>query len=327
MKKKQIIGLVIAVVMFTMCGIASVLTNTFSQNFLAEKGLSFSMDAATGEKIEDTLPTEPYIAVVKVTGTIQEQTETGIFETSEGYQHNDTMEYIDSLIYDDNNSAILLYVDSPGGTVYESEELYNKLNEYKELTDRPIWTYMAHYAASGGYMISMASDYIYANKNTTTGSIGVIMSGYDLSGLYEKLGIRYVSITSGVNKDSSSLSDEQIAIYQSQINECYESFVQIVTDGRNMTAEEVKALADGRTYTAHQALSYGLIDQISSFEDMQTEMSEYLDVWEYYEPVEPENIFVSLFSQIKGIIPKSEAQILLETADNMESGVLMYYAK
>ena len=327
MKKKQIIGLVIAVVLFTMCGLASVLTNTFSKNFLAESGFNFNVGNEYDESMEDTFPIEPYIAIVRVSGTIQEQTETGIFEMAQGYQHNDTMEYIDSLIYDDNNSAILLYVDSPGGTVYESEELYNKLLEYKELTDRPIWTYMAHYAASGGYMISMASDYIYANKNTTTGSIGVIMSGYDLSGLYEKLGIRYVSITSGENKDSSSMSDEQVAIYQSQVNECYESFVQMVAKGRNMTTEEVKALADGRTYTAQQALSNGLIDQISSFENMQDEMSEAFDTWNYYEPAESENVLASFFSQMKEMIPKSEAQILLETADNMESGVLMYYAK
>lgn len=327
MKKKQIIGLIIAVVMFTMCGMASVLTNTFSQSFLAQNRLSFNMNTAVAESMEDMLPTEPYIAIVEVSGTIQEQTSTSIFESAEGYQHNDTLAYIDSLIYDSNNSAILLYVDSPGGTVYESEELYNKLKEYKELTNRPVWTYMAHYAASGGYMISMASDYIYANKNTTTGSIGVIMSGYDLTGLYEKLGIRYVSITSGENKDSSSLSEEQISIYQSQVDECYESFVQIVAEGRNMDVDKVKALADGRTYTANQALSHGLIDKISSLEDMQSEMSEYLDVWEYYEPVEAENVFASLFAQIKGITPKSEAQILLETADTMESGVLMYYAK
>ena len=327
MKKKQILGLIIAVVLFTMCGIASVLTNTFSKNFLAESGFQFNMSNVYNESIEDTFPTEPYIAIVRVSGTIQEQTATGIFETAQGYQHSDTMEYIDSLIYDDNNSAILLYVDSPGGTVYESEELYNKLMEYKELTNRPIWAYMAHYAASGGYMISMASDYIYANKNTTTGSIGVIMSGYDLSGLYEKLGIRYVSIASGENKDSSSLSDEQVAIYQSQVNECYDSFVEIVANGRNMTTEEVKTLADGRTYSAQQALSYGLIDQISSFDNMQDEMSETFDTWNYYEPAESENILASLFTQMKQMIPKSEAQILLETADNMESGVLMYYAK
>ena len=68
------------------------------------------------------------------------------------------MNYIDELMDDSNNKGILLYVDSPGGTVYESEELYQKLKEYKETTKRPIWDYMAHYAASGGYMVSMASD-------------------------------------------------------------------------------------------------------------------------------------------------------------------------
>ena len=112
------------------------------------------------------------------------------------------MEYIDRLMMDDHNRGILLYVDSPGGTVYESEELYDRLQEYRDLTGRPIWCYMAHYAASGGYMAAVASDKIYANMNTVTGSIGVIMSGYDMTGLYEKLGIRYYSITSGDYKDS-----------------------------------------------------------------------------------------------------------------------------
>ena len=112
---------------------------------------------------------------------------------------------------------------------------YLKLKEYKETTDRPVWDYMAHYAASGGYMVSMAADRIYANPNTVTGSIGVIMSGYDLTGLYEKLGIRYVSITSGENKDSSQLTDEQIAIYQTQVDEYYNKFIGIVSEGRSMS--------------------------------------------------------------------------------------------
>ncbi len=75
------------------------------------------------------------------------------------------MEYVDELMDDENNKGILLYVDSPGGAVYESEELYDKLMEYKKITKQPIWTYMAHYAASGGYMASVSSDKIYANKS------------------------------------------------------------------------------------------------------------------------------------------------------------------
>ena len=237
------------------------------------------------------------------------------------------MNYIDELMDDPENKGILLYVDSPGGTVYESEELYQKLKEYKETTKRPIWDYMAHYAASGGYMVSMASDKIYANSNTTTGSIGVIMSGYDMSGLYEKLGIRYVSITSGKNKDSSKFTDEQIAIYQDQINEAYEKFVNIVADGRDMSVEDVKKLADGRTYTAKQAKNNGLIDEISLYPDMKDAMSKKLGTSTFYEMESDEGLLQSLFSKAESLVPKSEAQVLTETAKSVESGVPMYYAE
>lgn len=322
MNKKQIVGLVIAVVLFIVVGVTSVLTNAFSQGLLEE-----SVGEMLTGKFEFNPPANDYIAVVRVEGTIQEQTGTNVFEAASGYQHTTTLEYIDNLMADENNQGILLYVDSPGGTVYESEELYLKLKEYKEDTGRPVWGYMAHYAASGGYMVSMAADKIYANPNTTTGSIGVIMSGYDLTGLYEKLGIRYVSITSGANKDSSKLTDEQVAIYQEQVNEYYSKFVDIVSEGRGMSEDEVKALADGRTYTANQALDNGLIDEISLYDDMTSEMCSELGTTQFYELEEPSNVLASFFSEVKSLIPKSEAQILTETAADMESGVPMYYAE
>ncbi len=322
MKTKQIIGLVVAVVLFILTGVASVLTNTFSKNTLAQAAGT----ALTGD-FTFHAPAGSYIGVVKVSGTIQEQTELGVFDPVIGYQHTTTLEYIDNLIKDENNRGILLYVDSPGGTVYESEELYLKLMEYKEATGRPVWGYMAHYAASGGYMVSMPCDKIYANANTTTGSIGVIMSGYDLTGLYEKLGIRYVSITSGDYKDSSQLTDEQVAIYQEQVDEYYSKFVKIVAEGRNMSEEEVKVLADGRTYTAQQALENGLIDEIALYDDMVSDMEAELGTSTLYELESPSDMISSLFAQIKSLVPKSEAQILTETAADMESGVPMYYAE
>ncbi len=323
MKKKQIGGLIVAAVLFIAVGVSSVLTNTISQNLLQES----VADLLTTTDYEYDTPNDDYIAVVEVVGTIQEQKETGIFEITEEYQHTTTMDYIDDLMNDVYNKGILLYVDSPGGTVYESEELYRKMLEYKENTGKPIWVYMSHYAASGGYMISMASDRIFANANTTTGSIGVIMSGYDMTGLYEKLGIRYVSITSGEYKDSSKLTDEQIAVFQEQVDEYYSKFVEIVADGRDMPGEEVRRLADGRTYTADQALENGLIDQISSYEDMKDVMGDELEVDDFYKPASEENVFASFFSELKELVPKSEAQILKETASTMESGVPMYYAE
>lgn len=322
MKKKQIVGLVIAAVLFIAVGVSSVLTNTFSQKILNE-----TVSGALTEVQETDAPMEDYIGLIRVEGTIQEQTQTGMFEIPSGYQHMDTLNDIDRMMYDENNKGILLYVDSPGGTVYESVELYEKLQEYREYTGQPVWVYMAHYAASGGYMISMASDVIYANPNTTTGSIGVIMAGYDMTGLYEKLGIRYVSITSGENKDSSQFTDEQIALYQEQVDECYEDFVNKVAEGRGMSENEVKELADGRTYTAKQALKNGLIDEISLYDDMVMDMEDSLGVYQLYEPEYSYGMLASFFSRVESLVPKSEAQILTDTAAELESGVPMYYAE
>lgn len=127
MKKKQIIGLVIAAVLFIAVGVSSVLTNTFSQKMLND-----SVGQILTGDYRFNAPLSDYIAIVRVEGTIQEQASTGIFDIPEGYQHQTTMEYIDDLMEDSNNKGILLYVDSPGGTVYESEELYLKLKDYKE---------------------------------------------------------------------------------------------------------------------------------------------------------------------------------------------------
>lgn len=323
MKKKQITGLLIAGLLFAAIGVISVFTNAAADKL---------MDKLSGELLGSDMtffpPEEDYIAVVDVKGTISQQTSTSILtDQGSSYQHDTTMEYIDELMDDDNNKGILLYVDSPGGAVYESEELYNKLMEYKKETKRSIYTYMAHYAASGGYMASVASDKIYANQNTVTGSIGVIMSGYDLTGLYKKLGIRYVSITSGKNKDSSRLTKEQQEIYQSQVDECYETFVSKVAKGRKMSEKQVKKLADGRTYTANQAKKNGLIDEIRSYDDMKNEMSKKLKTDEFYEPESKVSLLSELFAKANALVPKSEAQVLKETADDCESGGLMYYAE
>ena len=154
-----------------------------------------------------------------------------------------------------------------------------------------------------------------------------VVTNNDLTGLYEKLGIRYISITSGENKDSSQMTEEQMAIYQEQVNEYYQNFVEIVAEGRGMSEDAVKALADGRTYTAKQALENGLIDSISSYEEMKEIMSQELGTSEFYELETPVSVFASLFAKVEAVMPKSEAQILTETAAKMESGVPMYYAE
>ncbi len=330
MEKKQIIGLVVAIIGFITIGVTSVLVNSAWNNFWSvdETESNLWSDLAASS-LGETPPLEDYIGIVSVEGTIQPQSyETTIFGTiSEGYQHDAMMDYIDAMMVDDYNQGILMYINSPGGTVYESEELYNKVREYQEFTGRPVWSYMAHYAASGGYYVTASADKIYANMNTTTGSIGVIMSMYDLSGLYEKLGIEEVTITSGVNKASDPNSPEQIAIYQSIVDESYERFVDVIEHGRGMTEEQVKALADGRVYTATQAVDNGLIDEISSYEVMANDMMSELGVSTLHQPTSELTMGSLLLNQIQGLIPKSEAEILMDVTEQFESGVPLYYAE
>lgn len=138
---------------------------------------------------------------------------------------------------------------------------------------------MQSMAASGGYYISAPCDKIYANRNCWTGSIGVTLGTmYDVSELLDALGIKTKTITSGANKSmgssASEMTREQEKIFQSIVDEAYEQFVGIVAEGRDMKVSKVKKLADGRIYTAKQALENGLIDEIGTFDEAAQDMKD-----------------------------------------------------
>ncbi len=205
-----------------------------------------------------------YIAAIHIEGVIESKNNT--------YDQKWLLETIDNLAKDSFNIGIFLLIDSPGGGVYEADEVYLSLLDYKNSTGRPIYAYMQTLAASGGYYIACAADKIIANRNTLTGSIGVIAgSSVDISELLKKYGIKYNTITAGKNKNMGNLNEpmteEQKSIMQSIADECYEQFTSIVAESRNLDIDIVKTLADGRIYTAKQALSNGLIDQISRWNE------------------------------------------------------------
>lgn len=211
-----------------------------------------------------------YIAALYIEGTIQ--------EASQSYNQQWLLSTIQHLKDDDNNVAIALYIDSPGGAVYQADEAYLALMDYRT-SGKQIYVYQGPMAASGGYYISCAGDRIYANRNTLTGSIGVIFgSSYDLTGLFDKIGIKTETVHSGKNKNmfnyNEPVTDEQRAIMQSICDECYEQFVQIVANRRQMDYIDAENLADGRLYTAKQALENGLIDKIDSWDNMIKDLSE-----------------------------------------------------
>jgi protease-4 len=263
LKKSLLIWLAVMLVIV----FAALVFNRFSSNFNGWLG---------GEQKQ--IATSPYIGVLYVEGTIM-SAQTDTFGLPIGYQHKWTLNEIDTMIEDENNKGIVIFVDSPGGGVYESDELYLKIKAYKEKTGRPVYASMGSMAASGGYYISTAADKIMANRNAWTGSIGVtIGTFYDISGFLEKNGVKTVTITSGINKAMGSmvepLTADQQGILQSLVDEAYEQFAGIVSTERKMDLAKVKKVADGRIYTAKQALALDLIDGIGTLDeailDMQT---------------------------------------------------------
>ena len=247
-----------------------------------------------------------YIGGVHVEGTIDE-------DGTGTYNHEYILNSIDAMIDDPDNKGMILYLDTPGGSVFASDELYLKIKEYQEKTERPVYSSMQSMAASGGYYISAPCDKIIANRNCWTGSIGVTLGTmYDVSELLDNLGIKTTTITSGANKAMGSsvepMTSEQQAIYQSLVEEAYEQFVEIVAEGRNMKLSKVKKLADGRIYTAKQAVENGLADKIGSLEDALADMKknyklEDCEVETFQSYVS--NDWTSLLGQAAGSMPSS----------------------
>lgn len=327
MTKKQMVGVAVAAVAFVFIWGSNMLFQSMAGEQQATS-LNRILNSVNDFSLE--FPSEPFVGVVSVEGVIQASTSSSSLMPVEGYDHNRTMKLIDSLESASNNKGILLYVDTPGGAVYQSDELYKRLLEYKETTGRPVWTYMAQQATSGGYYIAMASDKILANQNTWTGSIGVIISLTNYKELMDKIGVKSVLFTSGRNKaignSTTDMTEEQAHILQSLVDEPYEQFLQIVAKGRNMDMNTLRPLADGRIYTAKQALDNKLIDGVAEYQDALDQFEAELDESvTFYTPSNKTSPFSSLFSLAEQY-GRSDAEKLASMMEIKESGVPMYYA-
>lgn len=176
----------------------------------------------------------------------------------------------------DNDSVlgVLLRVDCPGGAVAPSQEIYDAVYDLAE--KKPVVCSMGTVAASGGYYVSAPAHTIVANPSTLTGSIGVIMELSNLEGLFDKLGIKYQSLTSGKLKDAGSpyrpMTKEDREYFMSLLADIHEQFLSDVAQARGMETDALRPLADGRALTGNQALQAGLVDKIGSFSDALDEL-------------------------------------------------------
>lgn len=171
---------------------------------------------------------------------------------------------------DPSVKAIILRVDSPGGAVAPSQEIYSEVLRARQAGKKVVVS-MGAVAASGGYYVSAAADRIYADPGTITGSIGVIFEFADVGDLMKKIGVKAEVVKSGPFKDIGSpvrpLRPDERALLQGVIDDVYDQFVQVVAKGRKMPVEKVKELADGRIFSGRQALALGLVDKLGGLQD------------------------------------------------------------
>lgn len=180
------------------------------------------------------------------------------------------LELLKSIENEPNVKALIVRLNSPGGTVAAVQELYNEILRLRAM-GKIVTVSIGDIAASGAYYISCASDYIVANPGSLVGSIGVIMSGLDLTELFKKIGIGYNVIKSGKNKDIFAsyrkMTDEEYKLLSDIIIDTYDQFFQAVSIGRNIKPFVLRPLADGRIFNGRQALKYKLIDELGDFDD------------------------------------------------------------
>lgn len=297
--------------------------NTNNKPIEIFKSFNFSSENAKGP----VLPKGEYIAKIFITGVIQEENKT--------YSQKWLLNTISALEKDDNNKGIILFIDSPGGSVYESDEAYLALLQYQK-SNKPVWAYMGSLAASGGYYISCGAQYICANRNTLTGSIGVIAGeSVDLTELMANLGIKSKTFTAGRNKNmlnyNSPLTEEHEQIMQSIADECYEQFTSIVALNRKIPIKDVKELADGRIYTAKQALNLKLIDKICNFDEAVTEMKSKLNMeninvidYQYSPKLSWYDFLSNAFANINPLAQTTESKVLDLISSNIKYPAYIY---
>ena len=207
--------------------------------------------------LDSAWPGGEKVAVVRIEGVIVDSREA--IEELRKFRDNPSVK------------AIVLRIDSPGGGVVASQEIYSEVLKTRADGRVKVVTSMGNLAASGGYYIAAATDRIVANPGTLTGSIGVIMELANVQGLLEKVGVQSIVIKSGAHKDLASpfraMSAADRAILQTVLDDVHDQFIQAVATGRAMKIEQVRDLADGRVFTGRQAQTARLVDELGDLQD------------------------------------------------------------
>ncbi|WHZ27016.1 MAG: signal peptide peptidase SppA, 36K type [Nitrospira sp.] len=211
--------------------------------------------------------------------------------------------------------AIVIRIDSPGGGVVPSQEIYDAVKRIRSKNNKAVIASMGSVAASGGYYIAAATDRIVANPGTLTGSIGVIMETANVEGLLQKIGVEGVIIKSGKYKDVGSpirkMSADERSLLQAVMDDVHKQFIEAVAEGRSLELRAAQALADGRIFTGRQAKEAKLVDELGDLEDAIQLAAEVVGIEGEPKVVEPRRRFSLreiLDSKLRLMFPKLDIQ-------------------
>jgi len=203
----------------------------------------------------------PRLAVLRIDGVIEESDEDSLPR-----RVSSALEDVEHV----KAKALIVRINSPGGTVGATQEIYDALCKFRAEKKMPLVASMGDVAASGGVYVSMAAERVLANAGTVTGSIGVIIRSRNLSELFSKVGVASEVVKSGQFKDTPayyrSLTEAERGMLQELINDTYDQFVDAIMRGRNLAPARVRQFADGRVMTGQQALACGLVDELGGFD-------------------------------------------------------------
>lgn len=230
---------------------------------------------STSNVLAELTSSERHIAVLYAIGNIYDSGDEGIVT-------GPMVKEITKLADDDNVAGMVMRVNSPGGSAFASEQIWSAL-EYFKSKDKPFYVSMGGYAASGGYYISCGADSIFADRTTITGSIGVFGLIPDFSGLLtDKLGLTFSTVQTNPNASGISILEpmtpQQRDAMQQSVENIYDLFTKRVANGRGMTQDDVKKIAEGRVWVGSDALKLGLVDQLGSLETTIRTMAGKLDL-------------------------------------------------
>ncbi len=290
--------------------------------------VSFATTATTNEIIEKDIQSSKNtekIAVIDIEGTIASS------QDPLGSGQKDMVDLIIAKLEkaknDEDVKAVIIRLNTPGGTVYDSHIISEKVKEVK--ADKPVVALMEMSSTSGGYYVASSANKIIASETTLTGSIGVIIQVIRYDGLYEKLGLEVIQITN-TNSDMKTLKDiDQVGskdriILEKVLNDYYESFIQTIIDGRGMPREQLLKIADGSIYSGTEALNLGLVDSLGG-------LNEAINVAEKEAGIEDAHIvhyasYIDPFSSFRMFVSK-ELNPLTKVTEKVysEPGIYMYY--